>query len=102
HGGPFSAPPVWQMPRRTARDLRLVPTISPWHGRLVRASRPLIHCRRGRYAATVGTQRRPVSFWRAGSRGRYAMRGNYSGCSELSPDDRAFLDRVVANLPLLA
>ncbi len=30
------------------------------------------------------------------------MRGDYSKCPELSSADRAFLDRVVANLPLLA
>ncbi len=30
------------------------------------------------------------------------MHGDYSDCSDLSADDRAFLDRVVANLPLLS
>ena len=30
---------------------------------------------------------------------RNAMRGDYSNCPALSPDDRALLDRVVANLP---
>jgi two-component system, sensor histidine kinase PdtaS len=46
--------------------------------------------------------RRPVLFLRMDLGERNAMRGEYSNCPALSPDDRALLDRVVANLPLLA